>query len=183
MADRQQSEHFRSGGSEPYMSSGSAQNSSYKHSRMTSTVAQSFAGELDSMFGLGMGTGAGIDTLSQTVEQKKATVNSGQSELEKLEAKLRETEQRLAKVSRGNSPSRQADSGASASETAQKQAHPLSQRPSYPADRPPTGPSRPQAGRENTEQMMAGMPGAFNQTPRESSGRDDYVMIDHRPRR
>jgi hypothetical protein len=40
-----------------------------KHSRTTSTVAQSFAADLDSMFGLGMGAG-GIDTLSQTVEEK-----------------------------------------------------------------------------------------------------------------
>ena len=41
----------------------------YKHSRVTSTVAQSFAADLDSMFGLGMGTG-GLDSLSQTVEEK-----------------------------------------------------------------------------------------------------------------
>ena len=40
-----------------------------KHARATSTVAQSFANDLDSMFGLGMNTG-GIDTLSQTVEEK-----------------------------------------------------------------------------------------------------------------
>ena len=45
--------------------------SSYKHSRVTSTVAQSFAADLDSMFGLGMGnSGGGLDTLSQTVEEK-----------------------------------------------------------------------------------------------------------------
>jgi hypothetical protein len=36
---------------------------------VTSTVAQSFAADLDSMFGLGMGTG-GLDSLSQTVEEK-----------------------------------------------------------------------------------------------------------------
>ena len=40
-----------------------------KHSRTTSTIAQSFAGELDSLFGLGMGSG-GIDGLSQNVEEK-----------------------------------------------------------------------------------------------------------------
>lgn len=46
----------------------------YKHSRVTSTVAQSFAADLDSMFGLGMGhSGGGLDTLSQTVEEKYET--------------------------------------------------------------------------------------------------------------
>jgi hypothetical protein len=51
---------------------------SYKHSRVTSRVAQSFAADLDSMFGLDTGSsssvrtggGGGIDTLAQTVEEK-----------------------------------------------------------------------------------------------------------------
>lgn len=47
---------------------------SFKHSRVTSTVAQSFAADLDSMFGLGMGhSSGGLDTLSQTVEEKYET--------------------------------------------------------------------------------------------------------------
>ena len=54
---------------ESYVPSSQAQRNAYKHSRVTSTVAQSFAADLDSMFGLGMGTG-GIDSLSQTVEEK-----------------------------------------------------------------------------------------------------------------
>lgn len=54
---------------EAYVRSSSAQTNTYKHSRVTSTVAQSFAADLDSMFGLGMGTG-GLDSLSQTVEEK-----------------------------------------------------------------------------------------------------------------
>jgi len=52
-----------------------------KHSRVTSTVAQSFAADLDSMFGLSMGGGSnnsnrstaesgGVEVLSQTVEEK-----------------------------------------------------------------------------------------------------------------
>ena len=42
-----------------------------KHARATSTVAQSFANDLDSMFGLGMKSGSGgLETLSQTVEEK-----------------------------------------------------------------------------------------------------------------
>ena len=116
---------------------------------------------------------------------RKANVTSGQSELEKLEAKLRETEQRLAKVSRGNSPARQADSGAInrenvpiAGSSTQRQEHPFAQRPTYPDDRPPTGASRPQTQRETTQEMMANMPGAMPQEPEQSNGRDDYVMVD-----
>ncbi|KAK5175019.1 uncharacterized protein LTR77_000155 [Saxophila tyrrhenica] len=171
----------------------SGSNGTSKHSRVTSTVAQSFADDLDSMFGLGMGgssvrttegaapaaegsgNGEGLNTLSETVEAKKEKVTSGQTELEKLEARLRETEQRLAKVSRQNSPSRPANGGA-ASDGSDKQAHPFARRPTYPDDRPPTGASsRPTAERENTTEMMKGMPGGMPQTP---SGRDDYVMVD-----
>lgn len=43
--------------------------SNSKHSRVTSTVAQSFAADLDSMFGLSSG-GTGVDALSQNVEDK-----------------------------------------------------------------------------------------------------------------
>ena len=39
-----------------------------KHSRATSTVAQSFATDLDSIFGLS--NSGGLATLSQTVEEK-----------------------------------------------------------------------------------------------------------------
>lgn len=56
------------GTQQPYVSPSTGQKS--RHSRVTSTVAQSFAADLDSMFGLGMGTSGGIDTLSQTVEEK-----------------------------------------------------------------------------------------------------------------
>ena len=54
---------------ESYVLPQQGQSGGSRHSRMTSTVAQSFAADLDSMFGLGMGSG-GIDTLSQTVEEK-----------------------------------------------------------------------------------------------------------------
>lgn len=46
----------------------SSPDASYKHSRVTSTVAQNFAADLDSMFGLS--GGGGIGALSQTVEEK-----------------------------------------------------------------------------------------------------------------
>ena len=109
-------------------------------------------------------------------------MSSGQSELEKLEAKLRETEQRLAKVSRQNSPSRQTDTGASgdAAQT-QRQAHPLSLQPAYPDDRPPTQPGqpRPTNNRGDTQELVSGMPGAMPGTPgQQANGRDDYVMVD-----
>ena len=116
---------------------------------------------------------------------RKANVTSGQSELEKLEAKLRETEQRLARVSRGNSPARQADSGAPLKDNVpttaptQRREHPFAQRPTYPDDRPPTGGNRPQTQRETTQEMMANMPGAMPEEPEQVGGREDYVMVDN----
>lgn len=158
-----------------------------ERSHAISTVAQNFAADLDSMFGLNTSS---VATLSQNVEEKyampmtdydstlianrKANVTSGQSELEQLEAKLRETEQRLAKVSRQNSPSRQAETGA-----AQKQPSPLAQNPTYPDDRPPTG-GRPQSKRDDADTKVQGMPGAMPETQGQVNGRDDYVMVENR---
>lgn len=124
------------------------------------------------------------DTLPSSAHRKK-DVSTGQSELEQLEARLRETEQRLARVSRQNSPSRQAITGAATSSTnntntsasalrgdgEQRQPHPFAQKPTYPADRPPTAP------RQDTQDMMRGMPGAMPETPGEG-GREDYVVVD-----
>ena len=61
MADQQDSGARRP---EPYVLSSSGETS--RHSRATSTVAQSFAADLDSMFGLS----GNVDVLSQTVEEK-----------------------------------------------------------------------------------------------------------------
>lgn len=110
-------------------------------------------------------------------------MTSGQTELEQLEARLRETEQRLAKVSRHNSPSRSGNTGATTESprdaSQQQQTHPFAQRPTFPDDRPPTGASRPQVDREDTQQLMQGMPGAMPQTPKErTNGREDYIMVD-----
>lgn len=131
------------------------------------------------------------------VHNRKQNVTSGQSELEQLEARLRETEQRLAKVSRQNSPSRPANPGATdvwAKEGAEntappgraapKQPHPFSQKPTYPDDRPPTAPrtanTRPEGERQNTQEMVSGMPGAMPETPgQQANGRDDYVMVEN----
>lgn len=122
--------------------------------------------------------------------RRKRNVSNSAKELEELEARLKETEQRLAKVSRNSSPSRsgQPQPAANTSASRQQQAteagasrlSPLGQVPTYPADRPPTGGGgRPQAGRGETKEMMSNMPGQMPETPRTHSGRgDDYVMVD-----
>jgi hypothetical protein len=108
---------------------------------------------------------------------RKQTINSKAAELEELEAKLRDAEERLAK-SRNASPARQANVGAHRipSSTNQqpptdKAAHPLASQPSYPPDRPPTQ-------RENTQALMSGMPGHLPATPHEYAGREEYVVVD-----
>ncbi|KAH9826991.1 hypothetical protein Tdes44962_MAKER03223 [Teratosphaeria destructans] len=144
--------------------------------RPESTIVQSFSADLDSMFGLG--GGADVGQLEQTVEEKKQGLSDADRQLQELEAKLRETEQRLAQVSRGNSPARQTNAGAARSAPPVPQQHesghgqastsPLAQRPAFPADRPPTG--REDAAQNFGPHMAGGMPG----TPRAAS--NDYVM-------
>ncbi|KAI6920081.1 hypothetical protein KC355_g17302, partial [Hortaea werneckii] len=148
-----------------------------------STVVQSFSADLDSMFGLGEGPAFG--QLAQDVQQKQQTVTSASSELEKLEAKLRETEQRLA-AARGTSP------GRTAPNTGAPRSHPTRQAtsganppaPSGPPPPPPPhqqqqqqqqqanpyanerGSSRPRAPREDTQTLMSHVPGGLPETPR-----------------
>lgn len=120
---------------------------------------------------------------------RKRTVTNSAKELEELEVRLKETEERLAKVSRTSSPTRktqtQPDANSSSSRTPGAEAgasrlSPLGQVPTYPAERPPTGGGgRPQPGRGETAEMMSNMPGQMPETPRSYSGRgDDYVMVD-----
>ncbi|TKA32918.1 hypothetical protein B0A50_01144 [Salinomyces thailandicus] len=156
--------------------------------RPESTLVQNFSADLDSMFGLGEGPAVG--QLAENVQQKQQTVTTASTELEKLEAKLRETEQRLAQA-RGDSPSRaQANSGAprsssnSAEPTTNTTNHagasqtPAQHQQTHAADWPPAG-GRPQPSREDTKTLMAGMPGALPETPRrEYSGSNEYVMVD-----
>ncbi|KAI6916343.1 hypothetical protein D0869_13273 [Hortaea werneckii] len=167
-----------------------------------STVVQSFSADLDSMFGLGEGPAFG--QLAQDVQQKQQTVTSASSELEKLEAKLRETEQRLA-AARGTSPgraapntgaprsqppARQATSGAAANPPApsgppppppphQQQQQQQQQANPYANER---GSSRPQAPREDTQTLMSHVPGGLPETPRREytggSSSNEYVMVD-----
>ncbi|KAK4634083.1 hypothetical protein CLAFUW4_01413 [Fulvia fulva] len=151
------------------------------NTRPESTIAQNFASDLDAMFGLDSG---GVDDLSRTVEEKKQTVTTGEQQLQELEAKLRETEERLARVSRHNSPSRHALPTANADNDqagdGAPRPSPLAQKPTYPADRPPTAGDRPQSGRADTQTMMAGVPGAMPpHTPQPNGGsHDSYVMVD-----
>lgn len=102
-------------------------------------------------------------------------MSSGERELQELEARLREAEQRLARVSSDSSPSRAVGSGSENRQAAGDAArpHPLAQRPSYPADRPPTSDQR-----DTAQPMMTGMPAASQQL----NGSTEYVMVDRTQR-
>lgn len=122
--------------------------------------------------------------LTTQTPHRKQTLSSKAAELEELEARIKATEERLAK-SRNNSPARanlpqgQANVGApfqqqqqQQSPTAQRTGHPLAQQPSYPPDRPATQ-------RENTQALMSGMPGHLPPpTPAQEYGREEYVVVD-----
>lgn len=73
--------------------------------RPQSTIARNFMSELDDLFKLD----GDLDSLDKNVHQKKQAVSSHNQELEALEAKLRETEERL-KQAKTNSPPRRKDS-------------------------------------------------------------------------
>lgn len=131
------------------------------------------------MFGLSTEGSLGSSDLSQALQEQKQTLTSKAAELEELEAKLKATEERLAK-SRNASPARQANVGAhrlppsqQPADPTQKSGHPLAQKPSYPPDRPPTA-------RADTQALMSGMPGHMPPpTPQEyNSGNNEYVVVD-----
>ncbi|KAF2717095.1 hypothetical protein K431DRAFT_162337 [Polychaeton citri CBS 116435] len=184
MEDRLGSEHF--GSSAPL--------------RPESTIASEFAAEMSSLLS------STIDPLEQKVEEKKLGVGNAQQELLELEARLRATEQRLAKVSRQPSPARvapQAPSYPQQPQAQQASIAPVRAPPPVPggyggggagneyapADAAPYQPQpppsytapRPPAGpRETTQQMMSHMPGALPlELPRSGSRTPggDYVMV------
>lgn len=110
-------------------------------------------------------------------------MSSGEQQLQELEAKLRETEERLARVSRQSSPSRQANTAVPRTHPDSKPAtdgavktSPLAQKPTYPADRPATA-ERPTTERADTQTLMSNMPGALPGTP-QHNGSSEYVMVD-----
>ncbi|KAK3072408.1 hypothetical protein LTR53_006860 [Teratosphaeriaceae sp. CCFEE 6253] len=134
------------------------------------------------MFGLDSGgTGAaGVDHLEQTLGEKKQNVSSRHQQLQEIEARLRETEQRLARASRGSSPARQADTGASTTSAVSQQAVPeQAQTAATVSSLGPSAAVRPTAGgRVDTQTLMSGMPGAMPSTPGQYSESSDYVMVD-----
>ena len=69
--------------------------------RPQSTLARNFSAALDDLFRLD----GGLDDLSKNVHQRKQTVTIRNEELEALEARLRETEERL-KMAKTSPPSR-----------------------------------------------------------------------------
>lgn len=99
-----------------------------------------------------------------------------------LEYRLRRAEQRLARVSRGNSPSpthgghaattspTSPTGGSSASQ------HPLAQRPTYPADRPPTAKSSSDATPRGQQQVPP--PPPAKDLPGGYHAGSEYVMVD-----
>ncbi|KAF2497701.1 hypothetical protein BU16DRAFT_525316 [Lophium mytilinum] len=139
--------------------------------RPQSTIARNFSAELDSLFK----TDGDLDTLDRTVHQKKQIVSTHTQELEALEAKLRETEERLNKAktsppaafSRKNSQRRTPIQGTFAEADkarAPEPSSPLSQVSNV-----------PQAGSENA--LPGPMPGAMPETPLSNNSRE-YVMVD-----
>ncbi|QIW97333.1 hypothetical protein AMS68_002851 [Peltaster fructicola] len=147
--------------------------------RPESTIAQNFAADLDSMFGLT----PEVDGLEHNVNQKKTSITTSNMELQELEARLKAMEDRLAKVSRSSSPARppppipqmrdeQQVLGASSSNT--QRTSPLAQRPTYPADRPPTAPSR----RPPMPPDAQNMPGQFPAHMQQYNTSNEYVMVE-----
>ncbi|KAM3074465.1 hypothetical protein ACMFMG_002731 [Clarireedia jacksonii] len=127
--------------------------------RPQSTMARSFALALDEMFKLD----TSLEDLDAVVSEKKREISSQTSELEQLEARIRETEERLkaATTPRGSPPSKLATQA------------PKTQ-PTYTSD--PTSPleakfgnnitsSRQEEGAETTEDKFTTRPQPIKQTP------------------
>ncbi|KAJ4994485.1 hypothetical protein SVAN01_00314 [Stagonosporopsis vannaccii] len=74
------------------------------NNRPQSTVARNFMDELDTLFNLD----SSLDTLDKTIHEKKQAVNTQAQELEALQRRLREAEERLSKAT-GNSPPKRKD--------------------------------------------------------------------------
>ncbi|KAJ4402217.1 hypothetical protein N0V91_007425 [Didymella pomorum] len=75
------------------------------NNRPQSTVARNFMTELDALFNLD----SSLDTLDKTVHEKKQAVNTQAQELEALQRRLREAEERLSQAT-GTSPPKRKDS-------------------------------------------------------------------------
>nr|OQO03067.1 hypothetical protein B0A51_16656 [Rachicladosporium sp. CCFEE 5018] len=182
-----------------------AQPSASSSSGPEAAIVQSFAADLDDMFGLDATASRPVDVdhLSQTVNEKKQNLSTKDRELQELEARIRETEERLARVSRNTSPARGAETsvGVAAATYSSPQAPsthlapphasspgtvsttsetptPSHQSPST-MQQPHAVLARPYADRVDTQTLMQGMPGALPQTPKQEwGGSGDYVMVE-----
>ncbi|KAF2115617.1 hypothetical protein BDV96DRAFT_612320 [Lophiotrema nucula] len=139
--------------------------------RPQSTMARNFLSELDDLFKID----GDLDTLDKTVHQKKQAVTTHTQELEALERRLRETEERLNKAK--TSPSNRKDS---------QRRSPL-EGTSRAEDKARLGePASPLGEVQNRQRPVADtyagrkIPGALPRTPTSYSSAD-YVLVD-RPR-
>ncbi|THV84830.1 hypothetical protein D6D27_07961 [Aureobasidium pullulans] len=144
--------------------------------RPESIAARNFSDDLDSLFGLNSGTTLG--NLSFTVQEKKRTVTTREEELAAIEARLRETEQRLAQAAHSpdhESPAYQAASGAEPSYPARESSS--RQASGYQSYSEQQYQSRPPNNRE--ESFQPHIPGAMPKTPtpRYAQG-NDHVTVD-----
>ncbi|KAJ4297948.1 hypothetical protein N0V90_005847 [Kalmusia sp. IMI 367209] len=136
--------------------------------RPQSTVALNFMSELDDLFRLD----GGIDMLDKTVHQKKQAVTTHTQELEALEAKLRETEERLQQAR--SSPPRRKDSQrrtpVEGAFSAHDKAHPEA-----------GGSPLPVRSKENmAPRQRQNMPGALSEST-SSDNSTEYVFVDRPP--
>ncbi|KAF1962793.1 hypothetical protein CC80DRAFT_97700 [Byssothecium circinans] len=136
------------------------------NNRPQSTVARNFMNELDDLFRLD-GAPDLLD-LDKNVHQKKQAVTTHSQELEALEAKLRETEERLKQAK--TSPPRRKDSQRRTPVQAAFSAQDKARLESA---------GSPMARRQKENMAAQNMPGALPNTP--SSERSAYVLVD-RPR-
>ncbi|KAI9695311.1 MAG: hypothetical protein M1820_008718 [Bogoriella megaspora] len=140
-----------------------------------------------------------LDTLSSNVQEKKQTVNTHNQELEALEARLRETEERLKVVARSQpasrstsqrreagaalEPSRSVDNADSKATDLDYHRGGYGEQDATPgANQDPRQGSayskRPSAAKGNSYSMPA-MPGGLPDTPASHQSAKDYVMVDH----
>ncbi|KAI9665655.1 MAG: hypothetical protein M1821_003589 [Bathelium mastoideum] len=162
--------------------------------RPQSTIAQSFSAQLDDIFDMS----GNLDSLSENVEQKKRTVDTHNQELEALEARLRETEERLKVVTTSQpgsrSPSQRRDAERTQNQTplatnaASKAADFNRSHRGYAEQDTMAGASqqpRPSSAynqRTNSSSKanaysMPPMPGGMPDTPTSHSSAKDYVMV------
>lgn len=147
--------------------------------RPQSTAARNFSAALDDLFRID----EGLDTLDKKVHQKKQAVSTHTQELEALEARLRETEERLKQAkssppsfNRKNSQHRTPIRGTFAEVDKAGASDPtsfLAQVTAAPRRHTvQTGSQNP-----NDQTSLAPMPVTLPETPRSHTSRD-YVMVD-----